>query len=210
MGMSILGSALYEASPPEEVLPVLEANLALFRRYWPHEQSILDVQTNLAGCLDNFGRYDEALVLMRGIHARKAAMFGVSHEDTIGSGLNVSHLMRQLRLWDQAKSFVRDLLPAARRSLGPDSNITLNLNVSLALALKSDPKRTRDGQSLNRRGVDETLFSSQHRRRPARSRGHHEGRGPAATAGFRPRASGHAFRRARFVRRALGTRGRVD
>ena len=48
-------------------------------------------------------------------------------------------------LWEEAIPFARDqLLPAARRTLGADSNITLKLNQNLAEVLVSTPERTRD------------------------------------------------------------------
>ena len=80
--MAALGSAL-RISQCKEALPVLEANLALVRRYWSQsEDAILTAQTNLAACLDELGRDDEALVLKREVYARRVATRGVSHERT--------------------------------------------------------------------------------------------------------------------------------
>merc|ERR1712129_623828 len=48
-------------------------------------------------------------------------------------------------LWDESKSLARDqLLPAARRFLGPDDAITLGINQNLAYELQENPKHTRD------------------------------------------------------------------
>merc|ERR1712129_640315 len=87
--LEILGNALRPLRP-EEALPVLEANLALNRRYWSHdEQAILCAQSSLANCLAELGRESEALALRRAIHAKEVATFGISHEDTILGGSNI-------------------------------------------------------------------------------------------------------------------------
>ena len=97
---------------------MLEACLALKRRYWSHdEQGILVAQIALANCLANIGRHDEALLLKREVYA----MGGTSHERTILSGTCLAASLLELELWDEAKTFVSDpLLPVARRSLGAD------------------------------------------------------------------------------------------
>ena len=65
-----LGSAILKSGQPDDAILVLEASLALRRRYWSHDDNvILITQTNLAVCLDHLGRHDEALVLQREIYA---------------------------------------------------------------------------------------------------------------------------------------------
>ena len=145
-----LGNAL-RGSRPEEALPVLEANLALRRRYWPHaEQAVLAAQANAACCLDDLGRFDEALVLKREIYARRVATMGVSHERTILSGNNLVASLEQEMLWNEAKTFLCDeLLPATRRMLGDDHNTTLVIRRNLGDVLRGDPESTRDHLRLN-------------------------------------------------------------
>ena len=149
--MRILGDAFRLSQQPEDALPVLEATLALMRRHWSHdEQGILAVQHNLATCLQDVGRRDEALVLLREGYARRVATLGVSHERTILCGSNLVASMLSLKLWDEAKSFGRDrLLPVARQSLGADHDETLKINHRLAAALANNPERTRDHLRLN-------------------------------------------------------------
>ena len=54
---------------------MLEACLALNRRYWSHDQNIILIaQTNLASCLVQLRRHDEALVLRREVFARRVEM----------------------------------------------------------------------------------------------------------------------------------------
>ena len=61
---------------------------------WADENFILSAQSGLASCLDDLGRYDEAL------YARRVAIRGVSHEDTLLSGRD-SFIV--LALWDEVK-----------------------------------------------------------------------------------------------------------
>ena len=141
---------------------LLEASLALRRRYWSHnEEIILIAQTNVASCLDNLGRHEQALVLKRGVFARRVATLGLSHERTISVGTNLLVSLHRLKEFGEATAFSRDqLLPAARRSLGADHNATLRINQYLARALYFDPESTRDDLRFNqlRRGVDAIRF----------------------------------------------------
>ena len=142
--LGALGDSLLK-SRPEEALPVLEANLALNRRYWPRSKETVTAESNVASCLDHLGRFDEALVLKREIYAIAVASSGASDEYTIMMGSNLSISMLGLGLWDEATTFTRDqLLPVARRSLGSDHDSTLNLNMSLAGALAEGPAHIRD------------------------------------------------------------------
>ena len=201
-----LGGAL-RLEDPEEALLVLEAHLALTRRHWSHhEESILKSQNNLAITFTALKRHDEALVLHREIYSRRVATLGVSNESTIISGGNMLVALNDRGLSEEAKVFARDqLLPAALKTLGADHDLTLQLNESLAAALYFGPERTRDDLRLNRcrSGVDATI---QHRRRPSRSRDHPAARVPEATAGLRPRASGHPSRREKVVLHPCSTR----
>merc|ERR1712129_61314 len=59
--LGVLGKSLWKGgNRPKEALPVLEANLALRRRYWSRDDSfIMIAQANLANCLADLGRLDE-------------------------------------------------------------------------------------------------------------------------------------------------------
>ena len=142
--MGVLGDALVR-SRSEEALPVLEASLALTRRYWSRdEKSILCAQSGLANCLNRLRRHDEALVLQRDVYARFVAIKGLSHERTILAGSNLVGSLNNLKLWNESKPLLCDLLPAARQSLGSDHDLTLGLHYSLAVALVNNPGRTRE------------------------------------------------------------------
>ena len=110
--MSFLGDVL-RLSRPEEALPVLEALLALFRRYWSRsETNILAAQAKIAMCLGDLGRRDDKLALERENYARYVAIQGVSHEHTITSGANLALSMGKLGLCDEAVVIAR---PSAAR-----------------------------------------------------------------------------------------------
>ena len=141
---------------PEEALPVLEASLVLRRRYWPlNEKCMLITQTNIASCLADQGRNDEALGLRRELYARRAALLGASHERTILSGVCVTYSLIELGLLAEAKESSTKLLLAAQ-SLGSDHDLTLRINLNLASALTKSPGRTRDDLRLNQRGAAST------------------------------------------------------
>ena len=110
-----LGGALRH-SRPEEARAVLEANLALRRRYFSHHaQRIIGAQNNLAICLTSLARHDEALKLKREIYASSVALQGVSSEQTLLLGSNLVNSLINQKHWDEAISLARDqLLPAAR------------------------------------------------------------------------------------------------
>ena len=137
---------------------MLEANLALNRRYWSHdERGILNAQDSLGSCLAAVGRDDEAIALRREVFARSETVWGVS-EQSIVTGLNLSISLMRQGLWNEIKSFLRDQLPVARQTLGADADLTLKLQKVLAGALCDDPDHTRTDLRGTRRCVDTTHF----------------------------------------------------
>ena len=113
---------------------------------------IMKAQTYVGLCFGDLGRHAEALVIEREIYAKFMALRGVAHLSTLTAGTNVTATMLSLKLYDEMKSFLKDrLLPAARRSLGAEHDITLCLSTHLAAALLTDPQRTRGDLRLNRR-----------------------------------------------------------
>ena len=155
MALGILGRSLGECYP-WEALTVMKQYLALLRRVYVMHSitsnyvNILNAQTIISTCRSNLGQHDEALVLRREIYAKHVAMRGVSNENTIICGSNVVNSLLWLRNLDEAKLLLRDqLLPTARRSLGPDHELTLSLNYNLVDALASAPEDTRDDLRLN-------------------------------------------------------------
>ena len=149
--MAALGNAL-RTSQRKEALPVLEANLALVRRYFSQsDDAILAAQTNIGSCLDELGRDEDALALKRAIFAKRAATVGVSHERTILAGSHLVVSLQRVHRWDEATALLRDqLLSVARRLLGADHDLSIALSLSLAVCLSDSPERTRYDPRLNR------------------------------------------------------------
>ena len=166
--------------------------MALERRYWSDHPAVLGVQGNLAWCLDEVGRVDEALVLYREVYANWVALRGVSHESTILSGCNLAISLGNIDCYhDESRRLSRALLYTARQSLGADHNLTLKLK-AVAVALVNDSERTRADLRLKQHDAAVTRPESHRRRRPARRRSHDAGRGSEAAPGPRRRASTHA------------------
>ena len=147
--MCILGKGLQVF--PEESLPVFKACLALHRRYRPRgNRDILAIQSSISNALVSLDRDEEAIVLRRAIYSEWVATLGVSHEETVTIGLNLTSSLASLGLWDECRTLIRNqLLPAAQRLLGSNDDITLALNQTLAKALASTTDRTRDDLRLN-------------------------------------------------------------
>ena len=76
-------------------------------------------------------------------------MRGASHERTIACGVNLALSMLDVERWDDARTFLRKVLPVAGRSLGANHNQTLRLGQNLAAALNNNPEFTRDDPRLN-------------------------------------------------------------
>ena len=143
--VGVLATALGSNGRPEEALPVLETRLALNRRHWSHDQkSILAIQDNLTNCLQLLGRHDEALATRRQVYTTSVETLGASHRSTICSALNLSVSLVNAQLFNDSKSFLRDQLPVARRSLGADHYLTLRVHHFLGMALQGSPGCTRD------------------------------------------------------------------
>ena len=64
--------------------------------------------------------------------------------------MNRANSLVALGIWGESRTLLRNqLLPAARRSLGPDHDYTLKLVLNIAINLKNNPERTRDNLRLN-------------------------------------------------------------
>ena len=104
---------------------------------------MLTTQMNIAGCLERLGRDEEALDILRHIHERRVALNGISHEDTVLAAGNVGFAMVAAGRCAQAKRFLREQEPIARRALGPTHVITHLFAQNLSAALQEDPMATR-------------------------------------------------------------------
>jgi len=136
--LGILGRSL-RLPRPEEALPVLEANLALTRRYWSHDREvILTAQSTLANCYASLERDDEALVLLRANYASWVTFRGTANESTIASALNLCVGLNVIGHLDEAVTLLRSTLKEAQRVLGFGNASTLKVVGFLATTIISD------------------------------------------------------------------------
>jgi len=144
LAMGVLGSGLQTNQQFAEALPILEASLTMRQRQRRDKRDIFVAKSNLAHCLDDLGRSDEAIVIQREVYAGWVALLGVSHQRTILGGFNLCVSLDRSDLWDEARQFLRQLLPAALRSLGADNDLTLLLNQLLGGVLTNNSDCSRD------------------------------------------------------------------
>ena len=127
--MGALGTALTESSQTEEALPVLEANLALRRRYWSHdERGILSAKIILRTASANLDgstkRSSSSASLCQKLG--HAGCLGRTHHNDRRVCRPVVNQIKSLRRGEVACA-----RPAAARgstSLGLDDDLTLMLN----------------------------------------------------------------------------------
>ena len=98
------------------------------------ETSLLVVQNNLGNCYAELDRLDEARDIRRHVWTRFKAIDGAESRSTITAAFNYGGMI------DNADSipFFRELLPVARRVLGPDDLTTLEVAVKYGMILVSE------------------------------------------------------------------------
>ena len=141
--MTALGNGLFSAQRFEDALSVREAELSMERRLGASEDDILVVQTNLATCLNNLGRLDEALAMERDVYSRKKKVFGLADPSTIIAGNNLVHSLIMSGQYAEAKTLSRKLVSQCRRVLGPEDNWTLYVRQNYAETLYKDTTASR-------------------------------------------------------------------
>ena len=142
--MNVLGRGFFEAEHYEDALSVLEAELSMRRRLGESEDTILATQSNLAAVYGRHGRPEPALRLRRECYLGFTRLHGEESEQSLTGALNYSLSLTDLRRYQEAKSLLREKVPVARRVLGENHNVTLNLRWYYAGALYQDPAATLD------------------------------------------------------------------
>ena len=140
--MRLLGNGLYAANHYEDALSVQEAELSMWRRLGAQEERLLIVQTNLAVTYRKLGRREEALRMFREMYAARSRLHGPRHRATFLSAGNLSDLMVESHLWDEAKQLLREQIPLALETFGPDDDETLRMRWRYALVLQIEGKYT--------------------------------------------------------------------
>jgi len=118
-----------------------EAEFATEKRVGALEEDILHTKANLAVCYSCLGRDEEALALRREIYARSLAL-GLS--DHFSDVLNLAVSLKVTQRYTEARSFMREQLPKARRALGAENDAFLRLRGIYANALRDDHGSSRD------------------------------------------------------------------
>ena len=148
--MTTLAGGLRENDFYAEALAIYESRLGTLERLDldSHiEDMILTAKTNIAACLTDLGRNDEAFEMKKFIYDRKKKLYGSSDTATL---VSATHLYAS---WDngndaylvERQSFARKQSRVARRALGPDHEITLRLRSQYARSLlirSSTPPRS--------------------------------------------------------------------
>ena len=122
---------LYEVSRCEEALPVYETCLANSQRLWPAQAGTqyyqLSAMTSIANCYTRLGRRDEALALERLLYAQSKALYGIEARETLINALNLAKSLIHKDDVAEAKPLLRQNISRARRSIGDDDDVTLDL-----------------------------------------------------------------------------------
>ena len=108
------------------------------------EGSILSTQSNLAKTYSALGREEQALGLKRDVYSTCLMVLGGEHERTFIAANNCADSCTNLKLFKEAKSLMRKMIPVARRVLGESYDLTLRMRWNYAEALYMDPDATLD------------------------------------------------------------------
>ena len=141
--MSELGSGLSQAEHLEDALSVGEAELSLMRRIGAQEAAILAVQSNVAITYEALGRLEQSLEIKREVYSGYLRL-NEEHENTLISANNYASSLISLKCFEEAKSLLRETLPATRRVLGEVDITTLRIRRVYAIALYKDNDATLD------------------------------------------------------------------
>jgi len=138
----VLGNGLDDAGHHADALPVKEAELAMERRLGASEEDISAVQSNLACTYKAMGRLEEALNLYRDVYSGELKFYGAEHSETLISAVNYATTLEKLQRYQEAKSLLRRTMPVARRVLGDEDRLTLEMREIYAKTLCKDASAT--------------------------------------------------------------------
>jgi hypothetical protein len=138
MAMNLLGLGLDAADLDEDALSVREAELAMLRRIGATAHSILVTQGNLALTYSMLGRHGEANRMLRDVYSGRLKLNGEEHPQTLIAASNYAASLIHLQRIEEAKEYLREKVPVARRVLGEGNNLTLKMRKIYAKALFRD------------------------------------------------------------------------
>ena len=122
----------------QDALDVYENNLAKEIRLG---LDVSDTLSSMAICFNMLGRADEALELERRIYRVQLKRDPrLTDRNTFLAGNNLAGSLVRGKLYAEARGLLKTIIPTARRSLGDDHTITLNLRGSWAQAIYMDSR----------------------------------------------------------------------
>ena len=121
-----------------------EAALSMERRLGGSLETRLPVLSNLASTYQSLGRMTEGLRMRAEAYAGYVQLYGEEHIETLREANNHAKALYNVRRYEEAKSFLRKMLPVARRVLTDSNEITLKLRWGYAIALHDSPSATLD------------------------------------------------------------------
>ena len=130
----------------QDALDVYENNLAKEIRLG---LDVSDTLSSMAICFNMLGRADEALELERRIYRVQLKRDPrLTDRNTFLAGNNLAGSLVRGKLYAEARGLLKTIIPTARRSLGDDHPITLNLRGSSAQAIYMDQRAASDEKNL--------------------------------------------------------------
>ena len=101
-------------------------------------------QGNLAITYHQLGREEQSLNMRRDVYIGTLKLFGESHGQTLQEADNYAASLNYAKRFDEAKAFLRRVLPVARRVLGASHYNAFRMRWSYARALSFGPSATLD------------------------------------------------------------------
>ena len=138
--MGSLGTGLFAADHREDALSVYEANLSILRRVGADEETMLNVQGNLACTYHMLGRLEEAKNMRRDCYSGWLKLKGAEHPSTLFAANFYATLLDVV----EAKALLCKIIPVARRVLGDSDDLTLKMRWVYSQALYGDPGASLD------------------------------------------------------------------
>ena len=142
MAMNVLGLNLSNTGHYEDALPVQEAELSMMRRLGKPVLAMLDVQLNIAITYARLGRLESARDLLRDVYSGNLEILGEDDSNTIIAAANYASSLKDLHSYEEVKSLLRRVMPAARRAFGETHELMLKMRLGYAMALYRDPSAT--------------------------------------------------------------------
>ena len=123
--MSALGFGLQSCGRPADAIVAYEA---VASGEGSSDYARVDTLNNIAVCLGETGKHEEALSLRRRIYAiYKADRSRVPATTYFSAADNLVNSLQVSGLFNESKTLLHDIVPEARRTLGPEAPLTLSL-----------------------------------------------------------------------------------